>query len=228
MQVIHTQGYDSHNSKFVMDVTGGTSLATPMFSGVWALANEYYADKIVNQYGASLGVASVYGYWDQKYYPAAVKDISESSFSNREAYNVTGCEHRLFKKGCHPNYSPNYLIDATAPFISAIMAEEPNAPRNWYVLGFGTDSPLHTGAGWRSCDGSRCSQRNAIPNRDCEVLSSLNTNRVHEQHSVLPAQPQSGWAGGHGPLTSSVARTSIPGHEGCQTSITIDIDQAGL
>jgi len=148
VQIIHTEDFDSSKGRFVVDVTGGTSLATPMFSGVWALANEYYADQIVNTYGASLGPAAVYGYWDQKYYPAAIKDISESSFSNREGYNVTGCEHRLFKKGCHPNYSAGYLIDATGPFVSAIMAEEPTAPRNWYVVGFGTDSSLHTGVGW--------------------------------------------------------------------------------
>ena len=112
---------------------------------MWALANEYYADKVVNKQGASLGLASYFGYWEQKYYPTGITDIQESSFASRETYNVTGCEHRLFAYGCHPHYSPNYLIDATAPFVSAIIQYDSDI---WDVVGFGTDSSLQTGPGW--------------------------------------------------------------------------------
>jgi len=148
VQVIQT---DTNTGQFLIEVGGGTSLSTPMFTGLWAIANEYYAQKVVNNPSASLGLAAPYLYWAQKYYPSAITDIQASSYSNRQTYNVTGCEHRWLQRGCHPSYSVSYLVDF--PGGSYVSAVWQGAPQNWGILSFGTDSSLATAPGWDDVTG---------------------------------------------------------------------------
>jgi subtilase family serine protease len=154
VQVIHTDNYDPSNTgNEVFEVGGGTSLAVPMFTGLWAVANEYFAKNVAQDPKASLGLAAPFLYWAQKVYPSAITDIQESSYSNREAYNVTGCKHRFpGTGGCSPSYSASYLIDATDSFVSALFKNEEDK-KEWFVVSFGTDSSLHTTRGWDNVTG---------------------------------------------------------------------------
>ncbi len=121
----------------VITVVGGTSLSCPMFSGLWAIANQAA--------GVPLGQAAPYVY---NLPPGAVTDVLDVN----GAHNVTG-----FIKN-----PPNPLLtfsaaDLAAPlvnttnFVSALY-QSPFSTR-WNVITFGTDTGLTTGPGWDNVTG---------------------------------------------------------------------------
>jgi subtilase family serine protease len=125
----------------VYQVVGGTSLATPMFSALWAIANQ----EALAGGGTELGQAAPYLYS----LPAgSVSDIVPVS----SATNVTGSiqDSHGTKK-----YSAARLAEATPAehqFVSAlwdIFTEEETAA----VVSFGTDIGLKTAPGWDNVTG---------------------------------------------------------------------------
>ncbi len=120
-----------------IEVVGGTSLACPMFSGLWAIANQAA--------GGLLGQAAPYVY----NMPAgAVSDILQL---NGPA-NVTG----IIKN------PPNPLLKETATALAAPLGNSTsfvsalyNSPAStrWDVITFGTDTGLTTGPGWDNVTG---------------------------------------------------------------------------
>jgi len=119
-------------------VYGGTSLACPMFSGLWAIANQAA--------GGSLGQAAQYVYG----LPAgAITDIVPvSSPSNVVSTFVES-----------PTVTDTYTADemagpleTTTRFISAIW-NYPLYQDTEYVITFGTDSGLKTAPGWDDVTG---------------------------------------------------------------------------
>jgi subtilase family serine protease len=122
---------------------GGTSLATPMFSGLWAIANQAAGAK------APLGQAAPMLY---SLPPRAITDIVPVS----NAWNV---------KGKIVNPPQPVLVETTADlaqplentttFLSTLYHEIPSdgLPNIWWVLTFGTDSSLVTTPGWDSVTG---------------------------------------------------------------------------
>jgi subtilase family serine protease len=125
----------------VYQVIGGTSLATPMFSALWAIANE----EALAGGGTELGQAAPYLYT----LPAgAISDIVPVT----SATNVTGSvqdSHGTEK------YSAARLAEATPTeheFVSAlwdIFTEEETAA----VVSFGTDPGLKIATGWDDVTG---------------------------------------------------------------------------
>jgi len=118
-------------------VYGGTSLACPMFSGIWAIANQAA--------GTLLGQAApiLYGL------PAgAITDIVAVNGPD----NVSG-----FTKTPHTpavNYTPDELaapLGNTTEFMSTLYNSAIST--SWYVLTFGTDTSLTTGPGWDNVTG---------------------------------------------------------------------------
>jgi subtilase family serine protease len=115
---------------------GGTSLATPMFSGVMAVAAQ--------KAGHGLGQAAPLLYD----LPAgAVVDIGNADKSG----NITGI-----------NTTPSGTVnlssdDLTAPLfgVSDYMSAMYNSPfsTRWFVLTFGTDTSLSTGVGYDNITG---------------------------------------------------------------------------
>jgi subtilase family serine protease len=113
-------------------VIGGTSVATPMFSGVMAIAAQ--------KAGHSLGQAAPLLY---SLPPAALTDVTDFSSPT----NVTGTINGT-------PVSADELakpLGNTTSFYSAIY----NSPfsTRWYVITFGTDSSLVTGPGWDNVTG---------------------------------------------------------------------------
>jgi subtilase family serine protease len=127
VEIIETVG-----GQLGVSVIGGTSVATPLFSGVMALAAQ--------KAGHGLGqvAASVYSL------PAgAVTDVVAVSSPN----NVTGTINAT-------PFSADQLaapLDNTTSYFSAIY----NSPfsTRWFVITFGTDSSLVTGPGWDDVTG---------------------------------------------------------------------------
>jgi subtilase family serine protease len=125
----------------VYQVVGGTSLATPMFSALWAIANQ----EALAGGGTELGQAAPYLYIMPT---GTISDIVPVT----SATNVTGSiqDSHGTKK-----YSAARLAEATPTeheFVSAlwnIFTEEETAA----VVSFGTDPGLNTAPGWDNVTG---------------------------------------------------------------------------
>jgi subtilase family serine protease len=128
--------------KQVSSNTGGCSLATPMFSGLWAIANQVADAK------APLGQAAPMLY---SLPPGTITDIVPES----SELNVKG---KIFNP-------PNPVLVETAAdlaqplantttFLSAFYYQTPPfGPYSWWVVTFGTDSSLVTAPGWDNVTG---------------------------------------------------------------------------
>ena len=126
-----------------LGVIGGTSLACPAFSAIWAIANQQAAIK--HGKGTLLGqaapiIASLSG-------TPALTDVTDYSSPT----NVTGLT--ITSTGV-TYYSPDSLaepLENTRGYLSDLY----NSPfsGSWYTLTFGTDSSLVTGPGWDNVTG---------------------------------------------------------------------------
>ena len=115
---------------------GGTSLACPMFSAIWAIANQAH--------GASLGQAAPLLY---KLPASAIVDIVPLSSPTNVTGSITD------SKGVNElNALALGLPDTYAPFFSALY-NTPKTPFRWNVITFGTDSTLETAIGWDDVTG---------------------------------------------------------------------------
>jgi subtilase family serine protease len=111
-------------------VIGGTSLACPMFSGLWGIANQ--------RAGHALGQAAPFLY-----------DLPNDAITDVRAIsgdNVTGV---ITDSSGTANYSASELaepLQGVQTFLSALY----NSPfsTRWFVLTFGTDSSLQVGPGY--------------------------------------------------------------------------------
>ncbi|HXW55904.1 MAG TPA: S53 family peptidase [Candidatus Cybelea sp.] len=121
------------SSDIFVAAVGGTSLACPMFSGMWAISNQGA------RYPLGQAAASVYSLP-----PGAVTDIVPVS----SPFNVFG----LIQTATGVTFESAFQLAAPthAPFFSALY-NDPSTP--WYVLTFGTDSSLSTSIGWDDVTG---------------------------------------------------------------------------
>ncbi len=122
----------------IYTVYGGTSLATPMFSGLWAIANQ--------EAGVALGQASQYVYSMPSSTITDIKPVSSTT-------NVTASYVES------PTVTDNYTaaelagpLENTTKFVTAIW-NYPLYEDTVYVISFGTDSGLTTGYGWDDVTG---------------------------------------------------------------------------
>lgn len=125
----------------IWQVYGGTSLATPMFSALWAIANQEAGA------GAPLGQAAA---WLYKMPKGTITDVVPVGSATNVTASILPCST------CSPNlFSADQLaapLEGTTTFISAIWnipLEEDIA----YVITFGTDSGLMTAPGWDDVTG---------------------------------------------------------------------------
>ena len=131
VEVIDTEGGETF-----ITVVGGTSLACPTFSGVWAIATQAA--------GTWLGQAApiLYGL------PAgAITDV----------LNVTGPDNVTGHTHTPPNTNVFYTADelvapvqGSTDFVSALYN---GTSTRWYAISFGTDSSLTTAPGWDNVTG---------------------------------------------------------------------------
>jgi len=122
----------------VVEVIGGTSLACPMFSAMWALANQSAG-------GGPLGQAAalLYGL------PAdAFNDVQQISSPTNPTGVITFPPFKPVNESAKSLAQP---LGKTKNFVSALY----NSPfsTRWFVLTFGTDQSLTTGPGWDNVTG---------------------------------------------------------------------------
>ena len=120
-----------------VEVFGGTSLSSPMFTAVWAIANQAA--------GVPLGLAASYVY---SLTGGALYDVVPLT----SAHNPTGVIYSppaaKVIESADTLASP---LQNTTEYISAIY-NSPSSTR-WDVFTFGTDSSLTTGPGWDNATG---------------------------------------------------------------------------
>ncbi|HEX2350582.1 MAG TPA: S53 family peptidase, partial [Ktedonobacterales bacterium] len=123
-------------------VIGGTSLASPMFSGLMAIATQANG-------GAGLGQAAplLYGLSSSTSTSSALYDVTALGSSNNVSGSITD-SNGTTAVSADQLAAP---LDGTTSYISAFY----NSPfsTRWYVITFGTDSSLQTGAGWDDVTG---------------------------------------------------------------------------
>ena len=122
----------------VYEVYGGTSLACPMFSALWAIANQ--------EAGAPLGQAAQYVYSMPASTITDVKPVTSATnvtATYKESATVTDVYTAADLAG---------QLDGTTQFVSA-MWSYPLFQDTIYILTFGTDSSLKTAPGWDDVTG---------------------------------------------------------------------------
>jgi subtilase family serine protease len=132
VEIIDTEAIEG--GQFIA-VYGGTSLATPMFSAMWAIS--------VQSAGTWLGQAAPLLYT----LPAdAITDVVQQEGPN----NVSG--FTVTPPSAPVYYSPSELLAPvqTAEFMGLLYN---GTSTRWYAIGFGTDSSLTTGPGWDDVTG---------------------------------------------------------------------------
>ena len=133
VEVIYTG--DAAGDLFI-EVVGGTSASCPMFSALWAIANQHARHR--------LGQAAPLLY---RLPEDAITDVVNSSSRN----NVTGTIQD--PGGSFPVNSWELAapLNGLPAFVSALY-NSPYSTR-WFVLSFGLDSTLTTGKGWDPATG---------------------------------------------------------------------------
>jgi len=118
-------------------VYGGTSLACPMFSALWAIANQ--------EAGVPLGLAASYMYT----MPAGtITDVLPLTSST----NVSGTVKESSTSSTHYSSADIAGVPSGTKFISAFW-DYPFQAYTTYVLTFGTDSGLKVTRGWDNVTG---------------------------------------------------------------------------
>ncbi|MGH8133107.1 MAG: S53 family peptidase [Steroidobacteraceae bacterium] len=141
-EIIVTPDSVSGDPQFV-EVFGGTSLSCPMFSAVWAIANQANAQAG----GGVLGQAAPLLY-----------ELSDDAIVD---VNVRRDDTRLNVRGTilNPPAPPQFLsadtlaapLNGTRRYVSALFQSAGST--RWDVFTFGTDSSLKTGPGWDNVTG---------------------------------------------------------------------------
>jgi len=121
----------------VVEVIGGTSLACPMFSGMWAIANQAA--------GSPLGQAAplLYGLPT-----GAITDVIDATSTSNVTGTIKTSPTASIAVSADDLAAP---LENTTSYFSA-MYNSPFSTR-WFVLTFGTDSSLTTGLGWDNVTG---------------------------------------------------------------------------
>lgn len=117
---------------------GGTSLATPVFSAVWAITNQAAGA------AAPLGQAAPYLYALPAY---AIWDIKAVSSSADVAGKIVDPPNPVLVETAADLAQPLYN---TTSFLSALYH---GSSTRWYDLTFGTDTTLVVGTGWDNVTG---------------------------------------------------------------------------
>jgi subtilase family serine protease len=130
----------SGGSQGVEQGWGGTSLSSPIFTALWALANE--------KAGKSLGDAGI---------ALASLTTGLTDVTDTTSYNSLSVTYEKSKKGSK-TYSAEQLFAGLNPsqqpsFISAVWDATAFSLDGWYGFAFGLDSSLTVGTGWDNATG---------------------------------------------------------------------------
>jgi subtilase family serine protease len=126
-----------------VEVFGGTSLSTPMFSAFWSIANQAAANEGLGPLGNAAPILYELG-------GSAITDVNLTNWDT--LLNVTGT---IFNPPSAPSFQSAAALAGPQPpttrFVSALF--QSSSSTRWDVFTFGTDSSLSTGKGWDNVTG---------------------------------------------------------------------------
>ena len=123
-------------------VAGGTSLATPMFSALWALANQAN--------GKPLGCAAPYLYRMSK---EAITDVLPFTQSGGNVSgSITDSDPNTNGQAQPINYLSVSNSGNSGPFLTALYNSS-TKPYSWDVISFGSDTSLEVAPGYDTVTG---------------------------------------------------------------------------
>ncbi len=117
-------------------VYGGTSLACPIFSAEWAIANQ----KAGHALGQAAPIVSKLGGSNALF---DITDFTKGYNPTGEVYDAKGVTH----------YTANALVQPLFNTTKYFSAFYPVSSGSWYVFSFGTDTSLTAGPGWDNVTG---------------------------------------------------------------------------
>jgi len=121
----------------IVEVIGGTSLACPMFSGLWSIANQ-----ATGGYGLGQAARILYSLPPDAFYD--VRPVGSRFNVEGATLTSTGFTFESADTLAQPLYD-------THTYMSALY-QSPSSTR-WYAITFGTDSSLKTDYGWDNVTG---------------------------------------------------------------------------
>lgn len=133
------------------EVIGGTSLACPLFSAMWAVANQFK--------GASLGLAAPYMYAHGTYtappmtdaIPPTTAQMASDVYGSATDYNgitTNFTSTTLFTDSQDLVNGGNLSLFGQARFLSAMWEVQAQSGEELLVVSFGTDTSLLDATGW--------------------------------------------------------------------------------
>jgi subtilase family serine protease len=125
-----------------VEVFGGTSLACPLFSGVWSIANQAASEAGFGPLGQAAPIL-------YELSSNAITDVNLTAADTKN--NVTGTI--LNPPNPTQTVSAAALGGPQAPTTRFVSALFQSSATNWDVLTFGTDSSLSTNSGWDNVTG---------------------------------------------------------------------------
>jgi subtilase family serine protease len=134
-EIIYTGDFNPGDPQYIA-VYGGTSLACPMFSAVWAIAGQKAGTPF-------LGNAAEVSYLENALFPGSFNDIQPVG----SGHNAHGT---VFYNGIPTNYSQ---WDLAGPYQNSPVFYESIWNAQLITVTFGTDSSLTTGPGWDNVTG---------------------------------------------------------------------------
>ena len=140
--------------QYALTNIGGTSLASPLFSAIWAIAQQYNHETLGQ---AAPAVARLK--------PGQITDVVDNSASDLAPYNLSGTVHE--QNGGSTFYSSTGIFAAASPAIAQsnyLVALTPlpgTGIRNVFAITFGADTSLTAGPGWDNVTGY--GQPNGLP-----------------------------------------------------------------
>jgi subtilase family serine protease len=141
VEVVLTQDGVIGDQQFIF-LVGGTSLASPLFSGVWAIAAQ--------RAGGNLGNAAPLVYWAAANVPGAIRDIvpvtSGANAHGTVFYNNIPTPYSQWQLA-QPYQNSEYFWESLVPAGTL----GPGSPD--LAITFGTDSSLFTAPGWDNVTG---------------------------------------------------------------------------
>ena len=133
--ICNTGSCSGSGNSLAVYAIGGTSLACPMFSGMWAIANQ--------KHGSPLGPATQ---WLYTLPAGAISDVLPPS----PTFDVLGFITTSSGTTTESAAQLAAPLGTTTPFFSALYN---GTSTRWYVLTFNTDSSLFTAPGWDNVTG---------------------------------------------------------------------------
>jgi subtilase family serine protease len=148
--VIITEG-----GKLTGEVVGGTSLACPVFSGIWAVADQFNGGPLGQAAPliSKLKAAEISDVVPPAGSAMITKNDVTGSITNAKGKTTKFNARQIFTEAINQDTGENLSLYTQGNFLSAIYPAVPGVGGLYFAISFGTDSSLTVTHGWDNVTG---------------------------------------------------------------------------